>query len=171
MTSLYPEWSISWGRCTVFLVCPLPFFGHTDGELESLHGGNLWHSYKTITLLTHSWCIYMGGRENETRNNFLWNFISYFLYQSLLGNINSHFTFSPNAGSNVSHLLLATPFDYIDGLDKIWDYKLLVYITDDNMLSGRKKAEAFVETGTVTLNIRVIPHPTTIVTTTPKVRA
>ncbi|XP_049633597.1 cadherin-related family member 3 [Suncus etruscus] len=95
---------------------------------------------------------------------------SSFRYTIGPGNINSHFTFSPNAGSNVSHLLLATRFDYIDGLDKIWDYKLLVYITDDNMLSGRKKAEALVETGTVTLNIRVIPHPTTIVTTTPKPR-
>lgn len=88
-----------------------------------------------------------------------------------LGNINSHFTFSPNAGSNVTSLLLATRFDYASGLDKIWDYKLLVYVTDDNLLSGRKKAQARVETGTVTLSISVIPHPTTIVTTTPRVRA
>lgn len=91
--------------------------------------------------------------------------------KSHLGNINSHFTFSPNAGSNITSLLLATRFDYAGGLDKIWDYKLLVYITDDNLLSGRKKAQAHVETGTVTLSIRVIPHPTTIVTTTPRVRA
>ncbi|XP_012576497.1 PREDICTED: cadherin-related family member 3 isoform X4 [Condylura cristata] len=83
------------------------------------------------------------------------------------GNVNSHFTFSPSAGSNVTRLFLATRFDYPGGLDKIWDYKLLVYITDDNLLSGRKKAEALVETGTVTLSISVIPHPTTIVTTTP----
>lgn len=87
------------------------------------------------------------------------------------GNINSHFTFSPNAGSNVTRLLLATPFDYTGGLDKIWNYKLLVYITDDNLLSSRKKAEALVETGTVTLIISVIPYPTTIVTTTTRVRA
>lgn len=89
---------------------------------------------------------------------------------SHLGNVNRHFTFSPNAGSNITHLLLATHFDYPGGLDKIWDYKLLVYITDDNLLSGRKKAEALVETGTVTLTINVIPPPTTIVTTTPRVR-
>lgn len=91
--------------------------------------------------------------------------------KSHLGNINSHFTFSPNAGSNVTRLLLATRFDYAGGLDKIWDYKLLVYITDDNLLSGRRTAEALVETGTVTLSISVVPHPTTTVTTTRKVRA
>ncbi|KAM5204485.1 cadherin-related family member 3 isoform 2-T2 [Hipposideros larvatus] len=88
-----------------------------------------------------------------------------FRYSIGPGNVNSHFTFSPNAGSNVTRLLLATPFDYTGGLDKIWDYKLLIYITDDNLLSGRKKAEALVETGTVTLTISVTPHPTTIVTT------
>ncbi|XP_013365988.1 PREDICTED: cadherin-related family member 3 isoform X2 [Chinchilla lanigera] len=86
------------------------------------------------------------------------------------GNINSHFTFSPSAGSNVTHLLLASHFDYAGGLDKIWDYKLLVYITDDNLLSSRTKAGALVETGTVTLNVKVIPHPTTISTTTPRPR-
>lgn len=90
--------------------------------------------------------------------------------KSHLDNVNGHFTFSPNAGSNITHLVLATRFDYPGGLDKTWDYKLLVYITDDNLLSGRKKAEALVETGTVTLSISVIPHPTTIVTTTPRVR-
>ncbi|KAG8508475.1 Cadherin-related family member 3, partial [Galemys pyrenaicus] len=93
-----------------------------------------------------------------------------FRYSVGAGNVNSHFTFSPSAGSNVTRLFLATRFDYTGGLDKIWDYKLLVYITDDNLLSGRKKAEALVETGTVTLSIRVIPHPTTIVTTTPRPR-
>ncbi|XP_054420053.1 cadherin-related family member 3 isoform X1 [Pteronotus mesoamericanus] len=94
-----------------------------------------------------------------------------FRYSIGPGNVNSHFTFSPNAGSNVTRLLLATHFDYTGGLDKIWDYRLLVYITDDNLLSGRKKAEALVETGTVTLSISVIPHPTTIVamTTRPRV--
>ncbi|CAK6434624.1 unnamed protein product [Pipistrellus nathusii] len=93
-----------------------------------------------------------------------------FRYSIGPGNVNRHFTFSPNAGSNITRLLLATRLDYPGGLDKIWDYKLLVYITDDNLLSGRKKAEALVETGTVTLSISVIPHPTTIVTTTPRPR-
>ncbi|XP_027627917.1 cadherin-related family member 3 [Tupaia chinensis] len=93
-----------------------------------------------------------------------------FRYSMGPGNINNHFTFSPSAGSNITRLLLASPFDYAGGLDKLWDYKLLVYITDDNLLSGRKKAEALVETGTVTLNIKVIPHPTTIITTTPRPR-
>ncbi|XP_003469896.2 cadherin-related family member 3 isoform X2 [Cavia porcellus] len=83
------------------------------------------------------------------------------------GNINSHFAFSPSAGSNVTRLLLASPFDYAGGLDKVWDYELLVYITDDNLLSGRTKAGALVETGTVTLSVKVIPLPTTIITTTP----
>ncbi|KAF0872484.1 CDHR3 protein, partial [Crocuta crocuta] len=89
-----------------------------------------------------------------------------FRYSIGSGNVNSHFTFSPSAGSNVTSLLLATRFDYASGLDKIWDYKLLVYITDDNLLSGRKKAKARVETGTVTLSISVIPDPTTTATTT-----
>ncbi|XP_077019316.1 cadherin-related family member 3 [Tamandua tetradactyla] len=93
-----------------------------------------------------------------------------FRYSIGPGNVNSHFTFSPSAGSNVTQLLLASHFDYAGGLDKIWDYKLLVYITDDNLLSGRKKAEALVQTGTVTLSIKVIPHPTTIITTTPRPR-
>ena len=90
---------------------------------------------------------------------------------SHLGNVNSHFTFSPSAGSNVTSLLLATRFDYASGLDKIWDYKLLVHITDGNLLSGRRKAKARVETGTVTLSISIIPDPTTIATTTSRVRA
>ncbi|NIG59915.1 cadherin-related family member 3-like [Pontoporia blainvillei] len=93
-----------------------------------------------------------------------------FRYSIGSGNINSHFTFSPNAGSNITSLILATRFDYASGLDKIWNYKLLVYITDDNLLSDRKRAAALVETGTVTLSISVIPHPTTIVTTTPRPR-
>lgn len=90
--------------------------------------------------------------------------------KSHLGNINSHFTFSPNAGSNVTRLLLASHFDYAGGLDKIWDFKLLVYITDDNLLSGRRSARALVETGTVTLSVKVTPHPTSIVTTAARVR-
>uniref|UniRef100_A0A8D2JRZ6 Cadherin-related family member 3 n=1 Tax=Sciurus vulgaris TaxID=55149 RepID=A0A8D2JRZ6_SCIVU len=93
-----------------------------------------------------------------------------FRYSIGPGNVNNHFTFSPNAGSNVTRLLLASRFDYAGGLDKIWDYTLLVYITDDNLLSSRRKAEALVETGTVTLSIKVLPHPTTIITTTPRPR-
>uniref|UniRef100_A0A2K6LVN8 Cadherin related family member 3 n=1 Tax=Rhinopithecus bieti TaxID=61621 RepID=A0A2K6LVN8_RHIBE len=79
-----------------------------------------------------------------------------FHYSTGPGNINNHFTFSPNAGSNVAHLLLTSPFDYAGGLDTIWDYK--------------KKDEALVETGTVTLSIKVISHPTTVITTTPRPR-
>lgn len=90
--------------------------------------------------------------------------------QISLGNINSHFTLSPSAGSNITRLLLASPFDYAGGLDEIWEYKLLVYITDDNLLSGRTRAEALVETGTVTLSVKVTPHPTSIVTAVPRVR-
>ncbi|XP_052594258.1 cadherin-related family member 3 [Peromyscus californicus insignis] len=93
-----------------------------------------------------------------------------FRYSIGSGNINSHFTFSPNAGSNVTRLLLASHFDYAGGLDKIWDYKLLVYITDDNLLSGRRDAKALVETGTVTLSVKVTPHPTSIITTAPRPR-
>ncbi|KAM4873749.1 cadherin-related family member 3 isoform 1-T1 [Thomomys bottae] len=93
-----------------------------------------------------------------------------FRYSIGPGNVNNHFTFSPNAGSNVTHLLLASRFDYAGGLDKIWNYKLLVYITDDNLLPGRRRAEALVETGTVTLSIKVIPHPSTAVTTIPRPR-
>ncbi|XP_075804277.1 cadherin-related family member 3 [Microtus pennsylvanicus] len=93
-----------------------------------------------------------------------------FRYSIGSGNVNSHFTLSPSAGSNITRLLLASPFDYAGGLDEIWDYRLLIYITDDNLLSGRTKAEALVETGTVTLSVKVTPHPTSIVTTVPRPR-
>ncbi|XP_014818854.1 PREDICTED: cadherin-related family member 3 [Calidris pugnax] len=83
------------------------------------------------------------------------------------GNVNNHFTFSPSAGSNTSRLILASRFDYESGLDTNWIYRLRVYITDDNLLSARDKATHLVKTGTVTLNIRVIPNPTTVVVTTP----
>uniref|UniRef100_F7G729 Cadherin domain-containing protein n=1 Tax=Ornithorhynchus anatinus TaxID=9258 RepID=F7G729_ORNAN len=89
------------------------------------------------------------------------------------GNVNNHFTFSPNAGSNITSLLLASPFDSSvepGGPGQPWAYRLLVHITDDNLLTGREKAEAPVETGTVTLSIRVIPAPTTRITTTPTPR-
>ncbi|NXI69334.1 CDHR3 protein, partial [Anseranas semipalmata] len=83
------------------------------------------------------------------------------------GNVNNHFTFSPSAGSNISRLILASRFDYQNGLDTNWIYKLRVYITDDNLLSGKDKATHLVKTGTVTLSIRVIPDPTTVIATTP----
>ncbi|KAK4829434.1 hypothetical protein QYF61_004309 [Mycteria americana] len=83
------------------------------------------------------------------------------------GNVNNHFTFSPSAGSNTSRLILASRFDYESGLDTNWIYRLRVYITDDNLLSARDKATHLIKTGTVTLSIRVIPNPTTVVATTP----
>ncbi|NXQ16849.1 CDHR3 protein, partial [Peucedramus taeniatus] len=83
------------------------------------------------------------------------------------GNENSHFTFSPSAGSNISHLILASGFDYESGLDTNWIYSLRVYITDDNLVSARDKTTHLTKTGTVTLSIRVIPNPTTATTTMP----
>ncbi|NWH20404.1 CDHR3 protein, partial [Grus americana] len=83
------------------------------------------------------------------------------------GNMNNHFTFSPSAGSNTSRLILASSFDYESGLDKNWIYRLRVYITDDNLLSARDKTTHLIKTGMVTLSIRVIPNPTTVIATTP----
>ncbi|NWR61886.1 CDHR3 protein, partial [Bucorvus abyssinicus] len=83
------------------------------------------------------------------------------------GNVNNHFTFSPRAGSNTSQLILASKFDYENGLDTNWIYRLRVYITDDNLLSARDKTTHLIKTGTVTLSIRVIPNPTTVITTMP----
>ncbi|NWV98966.1 CDHR3 protein, partial [Machaerirhynchus nigripectus] len=83
------------------------------------------------------------------------------------GNDNSHFSFSPSAGSNISRLILASRFDYESGLDTTWVYSLRVHITDDNLLSARDKTTHLIKTGTVTLSIRVIPNPTTATTTTP----
>ncbi|NXV80100.1 CDHR3 protein, partial [Atlantisia rogersi] len=83
------------------------------------------------------------------------------------GNVNNHFTFSPSAGSNVSRLILASRFNYEDGLDTAWIYRLRVYITDDNLLSARDKTTHLIKTGTVTLSITVIPSPTTVIATTP----
>uniref|UniRef100_A0A8C3NTT1 Uncharacterized protein n=1 Tax=Geospiza parvula TaxID=87175 RepID=A0A8C3NTT1_GEOPR len=82
------------------------------------------------------------------------------------GNENSHFTFSPSAGSNTSRLILTSRFDYESGLDTNWVYSLRVHITDDNLVSARDKTTHLTKTGTVTLNIRVIPNPTTATTTT-----
>ncbi|NXK02759.1 CDHR3 protein, partial [Herpetotheres cachinnans] len=83
------------------------------------------------------------------------------------GNVNNHFTFSPSAGSNTSRLILASRFDYESRLDRNWIYRLRVYITDDNLLSTRDKTTHLIKTGMVTLSIRVIPNPTTVITTTP----
>ncbi|NWV86881.1 CDHR3 protein, partial [Dasyornis broadbenti] len=83
------------------------------------------------------------------------------------GNENSHFIFSPSAGSNTSRLILASRFDYESGVDTNWIYSLHVYITDDNLLPARDKTTHLIKTGTVTLSIRVIPNPTTATTTTP----
>ncbi|NXJ73504.1 CDHR3 protein, partial [Trogon melanurus] len=83
------------------------------------------------------------------------------------GNVNNHFTFSPSAGSNTSRLILASRFDYESGLDTNWIYRLCICITDDNLLSARAKTAHLIKTGTVTLSIRVIPDPTTVITTTP----
>ncbi|NWI77636.1 CDHR3 protein, partial [Dryoscopus gambensis] len=83
------------------------------------------------------------------------------------GNENSHFIFSPSAGSNTSRLILASRFDYESGLDTNWIYSLCVHITDDNLVSARDKTTHLIKTGTVTLSIRVIPNPTTATTTTP----
>ncbi|KAK1167023.1 cadherin-related family member 3-like [Acipenser oxyrinchus oxyrinchus] len=91
-----------------------------------------------------------------------------FRYTINSGNINNHFAFSPTAGSNITRLILAEPFDYSDGLDKQWNYKLLVFITDDNLLSGARQPKGIVETGTVTINVNVvIAGLTTVLTTTP----
>ncbi|KAH0616490.1 hypothetical protein JD844_027628 [Phrynosoma platyrhinos] len=92
-----------------------------------------------------------------------------FRYSINSGNVNNHFTFSPSAGSNVSRLMLALPFDYEGSLDRVWDYRLLVLITDDNLLSASNRAAVIIQTGTVTLTIKVIPNPTTTIPTTPGV--
>ncbi|MEE6481299.1 hypothetical protein FKM82_012824 [Ascaphus truei] len=83
------------------------------------------------------------------------------------GNINNHFAFSPDSGSNISSLVLARPFDYSGGSDTTWDYNLRVYITDDNLLSATARSIGVIQTGTVTLNIHAyIPGLTTLRTTT-----
>lgn len=92
-------------------------------------------------------------------------FFAYWCYL-FAGNENSHFIFSPSAGSNTSRLILASRFDYENGLDTNWIYSLRVHITDDNLVSARDKTTHLIKTGTVTLRIRVIPNPTTATTTT-----
>ncbi|XP_044279206.1 cadherin-related family member 3 [Varanus komodoensis] len=89
-----------------------------------------------------------------------------FRYSINSGNVNNHFTFSPSAGSNISKLILASPFDFEGGLDSLWEYRLLVFVTDDNLLSSTSRTAALIQTGTVTLTIKIIPNPTTVVPTT-----
>ncbi|XP_067906164.1 cadherin-related family member 3-like [Heterodontus francisci] len=89
-----------------------------------------------------------------------------FRYFITSGNINNHFRLSPSAGSNISKLILALPFDYTHGVDKVTDYNLIVQITDDNLLAGSRERKV-VQTGRVKINIRIIiPTPSTKETTT-----
>ncbi|XP_039617119.1 cadherin-related family member 3-like [Polypterus senegalus] len=88
-----------------------------------------------------------------------------FRYSISSGNINNHFTFSPTQGSNITELILSQPFNYASGVDKDWNYKLLVYITDDNPPYARPGCPGI---GTVTIYVSVvIPGLTTRTTTTP----
>ncbi|GCB67961.1 hypothetical protein scyTo_0015178 [Scyliorhinus torazame] len=88
------------------------------------------------------------------------------LDDTAVGNINNHFRFSPSAGSNITKLILALPFDYTHGVDKVTNYNLLVQITDDNLLAGSNQMKV-VQTGTVKINIRIItPTSSTQETTT-----
>uniref|UniRef100_A0A670YZ64 Cadherin related family member 3 n=1 Tax=Pseudonaja textilis TaxID=8673 RepID=A0A670YZ64_PSETE len=88
-----------------------------------------------------------------------------FRYTITSGNVNNHFDFSPKAGSNISRLVLTNPFDYVSGVDKVWEYQLLVSVTDDNLLSSSERTSVHVQNGIVKLTIRVIPDPTTVIPT------
>ncbi|XP_072407536.1 cadherin-related family member 3-like [Chiloscyllium punctatum] len=89
-----------------------------------------------------------------------------FRYFITSGNINNHFRLSPSAGSNISKLILALPFDYTHGVDRVTNYNLLIQITDDNLLAGSRKSN-IVQTGRVKINVRIIvPTPSTQKTTT-----
>ncbi|XP_054844803.1 cadherin-related family member 3 [Eublepharis macularius] len=92
-----------------------------------------------------------------------------FRYTINSGNVNNHFAFSPSAGSGTSWLILLSPFDYEGGLDRVWEYRLEVLITDDNLLSVANRATTLIQTGTVTFTVKVIPNPTTVIPTTPGV--
>ncbi|XP_051886634.1 cadherin-related family member 3-like [Pristis pectinata] len=89
-----------------------------------------------------------------------------FRYFITSGNINNHFRLSPSAGSNITKLVLAVPFNYMQGVDKVTDYNLIVQITDDNLLAGNTERK-LVQTGRVMINIRIIiPTPSSQKTTT-----
>ncbi|XP_039210392.1 cadherin-related family member 3 isoform X1 [Crotalus tigris] len=92
-----------------------------------------------------------------------------FRYTITSGNVNNHFDFSPKAGSNISRLVLINPFDYKSGMDTVWEYRLLVSITDDNLLTSSERTSVHVQNSTVKLTVRVIPDPTTVIPTTPGV--
>ncbi|XP_063786059.1 cadherin-related family member 3 [Pseudophryne corroboree] len=90
---------------------------------------------------------------------------SSFIYSINSGNVNNHFAFSPSAGTNITSLVLALPFDYSGGGDTTWNYNLRVYISDGNLLPPG--TTGLVQTGTATLYIYVyIPGLTTTTTTT-----
>ncbi|XP_059833847.1 cadherin-related family member 3-like [Hypanus sabinus] len=78
-----------------------------------------------------------------------------FRYFIASGNINNHFSLSPSAGSNITKLMLAIPFNYKQGIDKVTDYNLVVQITDDNLLAG-STGKKVVQTGRVMINVRII---------------
>lgn len=81
--------------------------------------------------------------------------------------MNNHFGFSPNAGSNMSLLILVTPFDFSSGLDTQWSYRLAALISDGNLRLGQNHDRAPPQTGTVIINVRVVdPQITTVITTT-----
>ncbi|XP_055506884.1 cadherin-related family member 3-like [Leucoraja erinacea] len=89
-----------------------------------------------------------------------------FRYFITSGNINNHFRLSPNVGSNITKLILALPFDYTHGVDKVTEYNLVVQITDDNLFAGSADRKV-VQTGSVMINVRIIiPTPSTPETTT-----
>ncbi|KAG8142650.1 hypothetical protein E2320_005853, partial [Naja naja] len=77
-----------------------------------------------------------------------------FRYTITSGNVNNHFDFSPKAGSNITKLVLINPFDYVSGVDKVWEYRLLVSITDDNLLPSSERTSVHVQNGIVKLTIR-----------------
>ncbi|MBN3309628.1 CDHR3 protein, partial [Amia calva] len=58
------------------------------------------------------------------------------------------------------------PFDYSSGLDRVWEYKLVMHIIDDNLLEARRGPKGLVQTGTVTVYVRVYQPGLTIHTTT-----
>lgn len=77
-------------------------------------------------------------------------------------NVNNHFGFSPNAGTNITRLILREPFDFSSGVDKLWVYSLAVLISDANLRAGRAP-----QTGTIIINVQVVdPDLTTTMTTT-----
>uniref|UniRef100_A0A4W3K8Q5 Cadherin-related family member 3-like n=1 Tax=Callorhinchus milii TaxID=7868 RepID=A0A4W3K8Q5_CALMI len=83
-----------------------------------------------------------------------------FRYFIISGNRNNHFKLSPSAGSNLTQLVLAIAFQYFRGIDSATDYELTLHITDDNLLAGREDRK-LVQTGTATINVKVIVPTTT----------